>query len=72
MVCFYRVCDGFCGYAIFVKTIIDNRYAFRIIEIYDDHIVIENGLYARVRHPMYSGALMIYLFSPIALGSFMV
>jgi protein-S-isoprenylcysteine O-methyltransferase Ste14 len=35
----------------------------------DDQKVISTGPYARVRHPMYAGALVMLLGMPIALGS---
>jgi protein-S-isoprenylcysteine O-methyltransferase Ste14 len=31
--------------------------------------VIDTGPYAFVRHPMYAGAMLLILFTPIALGS---
>ena len=33
-------------------------------------MVITTGPYAIVRHPMYVGVLIFYLFSPLALGSY--
>jgi protein-S-isoprenylcysteine O-methyltransferase Ste14 len=32
--------------------------------------VISSGLYGIIRHPMYTGALALMFFTPIALGSF--
>jgi len=63
--------DGiiFCGYLLFVLVLKENRYASRVVEVAQDQPVISTGPYAVVRHPMYVGVLMIYLASPIALGS---
>lgn len=57
------------GYALFVRVLLANRYASRVIEVTDDQPVISSGPYAVVRHPMYVAVLMIWLASPIALGS---
>lgn len=57
------------GYALFVRVLLANRYASRIIEVMPDQPVISSGPYAIVRHPMYVAVLMIWLASPIALGS---
>ena len=63
--------DGiiFCGYLLFVLVLKENRYASRVVEVAQDQPVISTGPYAVVRHPMYVSVLMIYLASPIALGS---
>jgi protein-S-isoprenylcysteine O-methyltransferase Ste14 len=58
-----------CGYLLFVLVLKENRYASRVVEVARDQIVISTGPYALVRHPMYVSTLMIYLASPIALGS---
>jgi protein-S-isoprenylcysteine O-methyltransferase Ste14 len=48
----------------------ENSFASRTIEVVTNHTVISTGPYRIVRHPMYSGALLMFLFTPIALGSF--
>ncbi len=58
-----------CGYMLFVLVLKENRYASRVVEVVHDQPVINTGPYALVRHPMYVSVLMIYLASPIALGS---
>jgi protein-S-isoprenylcysteine O-methyltransferase Ste14 len=40
----------------------------RAVAITQDHRLIREGPYARVRHPIYSGALLIYLGLAIAVG----
>lgn len=45
------------GYLIVLATIYQNEYAKPIVEVQDErgHEVIDTGLYAVVRHPMYMG-----------------
>jgi protein-S-isoprenylcysteine O-methyltransferase Ste14 len=47
-----------------------NSFASRIIEVAENQKVISSGPYRVVRHPMYTGVLVMYLFTPVALGSY--
>ncbi len=47
----------------------ENTFTAAIIEVAPDHKVISTGPYALVRHPMYAGALVMFVGVPIALGS---
>ncbi len=58
------------GYIIVFFVLRENSYASRIIEVEKGQKVITTGPYAIVRHPMYLGVLLMYLFTPIALGSY--
>lgn len=58
-----------CGYALFIRVLRENRYASRVIEVEPGQPVISTGLYAVVRHPMYSAVLLMNLATPFALGS---
>jgi len=58
------------GYFLFFLVLRENSYASRIVEVEKDQKVISTGPYSVIRHPMYLGVLLLYLFSPIALGSF--
>jgi protein-S-isoprenylcysteine O-methyltransferase Ste14 len=40
-----------------------------VIEVVRDQAVIDRGPYARVRHPMYAGFLVMGLATPLVLGS---
>jgi protein-S-isoprenylcysteine O-methyltransferase Ste14 len=40
-----------------------------VVEVSEGQKVIDTGPYALVRHPMYLGSAIMYLFSPLALGS---
>ena len=60
----------FAGYMLCLLVFKENPYASRIIEVAPDQEVVTTGLYALVRHPMYLAALLMYLFTPLALGSY--
>jgi protein-S-isoprenylcysteine O-methyltransferase Ste14 len=57
------------GYGFVFLVFRENSYASRIVEIMDGQKVIETGPYRFVRHPMYLGSIVMYTFSPLALGS---
>ena len=58
------------GYLMFFIVMKQNTYASRVIEIQDEQKLIDTGLYSFVRHPMYLGAIILYGFAPLVLGSF--
>ncbi|OFY67461.1 MAG: hypothetical protein A2V64_00675 [Bacteroidetes bacterium RBG_13_43_22] len=58
------------GYLLVFMVFRENSYASRIVEIDKEHKVITTGLYSVVRHPMYLGVLIMYLPTPLALGSY--
>jgi len=60
----------FSGYAFMVLVMRENPYAGRTVEVEPDQTVVTTGPYAVVRHPMYLGVLLLYVFSPLALGSY--
>ncbi|MCX6071899.1 MAG: isoprenylcysteine carboxylmethyltransferase family protein, partial [Chloroflexi bacterium] len=47
----------------------ENEYAGRTVEVEQRQRVIASGPYSLVRHPMYLTVLLMYGFSPLALGS---
>lgn len=47
-----------------------NSYASTVIQVENEQNVISSGPYALVRHPMYLGMVIMSLFMPIALGSY--
>lgn len=57
------------GYALFVRVLLANRFASRVVEVEAGQTLATTGPYAVVRHPMYVAMLAIWLASPIALGS---
>jgi protein-S-isoprenylcysteine O-methyltransferase Ste14 len=58
------------GFFIIFLVFKENSYTSGIIETAKGQAVVSTGPYAIIRHPMYSGALLMLLFTPIALGSF--
>ena len=58
------------GYGLFVLVLRENRYASRTVQVEQGQRVISTGPYAFVRHPMYLGVTLMYLASPLALGSY--
>jgi protein-S-isoprenylcysteine O-methyltransferase Ste14 len=58
------------GYGVFARVLRENSYLSRTVEVDADQRVITTGPYAIVRHPMYVGILLLYLATPIALGSY--
>lgn len=57
------------GFAVVFAVFRENTYTSGIIEVAAQQTVIATGPYALVRHPMYSGALILLAGIPIALGS---
>lgn len=58
------------GYGFVFLVFRENSYASRVVTVEAGQKVISTGPYAYVRHPMYLGALALYIASPLALGSF--
>ncbi|HJN94762.1 MAG TPA: isoprenylcysteine carboxylmethyltransferase family protein [Gammaproteobacteria bacterium] len=57
------------GYLVMLYVMKVNSFAARTIEVEQNQRVIDTGPYALVRHPMYTGAVVMYLATPVALGS---
>ena len=57
------------AYILYAEVLRENTYLSRTIEVQDHQKVIDTGLYAVVRHPMYSATLLLFLSMPLVLGS---
>ncbi|HWP95301.1 MAG TPA: methyltransferase [Syntrophomonadaceae bacterium] len=58
------------GYVFIFLVFKANSYASTVIQVDKEQQVIKTGPYAMVRHPMYTGLLIMMLFTPLALGSY--
>jgi protein-S-isoprenylcysteine O-methyltransferase Ste14 len=57
------------GFLVIFFVFQENSFTSGVIEVDPDQKVISTGPYALVRHPMYSGALIMLAGVPLALGS---
>lgn len=57
------------AYILYAEVLRENTYLSRTIEVQENQKVIDTGLYAIVRHPMYSVTLILFLSMPLVLGS---
>lgn len=57
------------GYYVIFLVFRENSYSSSIVEVADGQKVISSGPYGIVRHPMYVGAILMFLATPLALGS---
>jgi flagellin-like protein len=57
------------GFGLVFLVFRENSFTSAIVDVEVEQHVVSTGPYAIVRHPMYDGALLIFLGTPIALGS---
>lgn len=57
------------GFVIVFNVFRQNTYASCAVETMTGQKVIKSGIYSKVRHPMYAGAGLIIIATPMALGS---
>ena len=57
------------GYLGYMEVMRENEYLARTIKVEQGQRVIDTGLYAVVRHPMYLATLLMFLPMPLILGS---
>ena len=58
------------GYALTIATLMTNTFAAATIVVEQEQKVVSDGLYSLVRHPMYTGGILMFLAMPVALGSY--
>jgi protein-S-isoprenylcysteine O-methyltransferase Ste14 len=58
------------GYFFLFLTFKENKYLAHTVLVTKDQKVVTTGPYAIVRHPMYLSELIMFIFAPIALGSY--
>jgi protein-S-isoprenylcysteine O-methyltransferase Ste14 len=59
------------GLIIMNIALLQNSFASKLLDINREQYLIDTGLYAHVRHPLYAGAILMILSIPIALGSWL-
>jgi protein-S-isoprenylcysteine O-methyltransferase Ste14 len=59
------------GYVMMFVVFRENSFAASTVQVAVGQSVISSGPYALVRHPMYSGALVMFAGTPLALGSWL-
>lgn len=57
------------SYLLYAEVLRENTYLSRTVEVQNGQKVIDTGLYAIVRHPMYSATIILFLSMPLVLGS---
>jgi protein-S-isoprenylcysteine O-methyltransferase Ste14 len=57
------------GFAFFFRVVQVNSFAAGTVRVEEGQKVASTGPYAWVRHPMYAGALILLVGTPLALGS---
>ena len=57
------------GYALYAEVMRENAYLSRTVKVEEGQTVISTGLYAVVRHPMYTASTVMFLSLPLILGS---
>ncbi len=65
------IADGIVALSLFIVFLVfkENTYTSATVEITSGQKVISSGPYSIVRHPMYAGAFLMLIFTPLALGS---
>jgi len=58
------------SFCMFFVVLRQNSYAASTIRVEANQPVISTGVYAIVRHPLYSAALLLLVCTPVALGSY--
>jgi protein-S-isoprenylcysteine O-methyltransferase Ste14 len=57
------------GLVVMNLAILQNPFASKFLDINEDQYLVDSGLYAKVRHPLYAGVIILVLGIPSALGS---
>jgi len=57
------------GYALYAEVMRENAYLSRTVEVQEGQKVVDTGLYAIVRHPMYFATVLMFCSMPVVLGS---
>lgn len=56
-------------YLLYAEVLRENAYLSRVVEVQEGQRVVDTGLYAIVRHPMYTATTLLFLAMPLVLAS---
>lgn len=59
----------FISYLMYAEVMRENAYLSRTVKVFEGQKVVDTGLYAIVRHPMYTATILMFLSIPVILGS---
>ena len=66
----FAACTAFLlAYLLYAFVLRENAFLSRTIEVQENQHVVDTGLYAIVRHPMYSATVLLFLSMPLILRS---
>jgi len=57
------------AYVMYALVLRENEFLSRTVEVQQGQRVVDTGLYAVVRHPMYAATVLLFLSMPVILGS---
>lgn len=65
------IADALVALSFFIVFLVfkENSYTSATIEVSNEQTVVTSGPYSVVRHPMYAGAFLLLIFTPLALAS---
>ncbi|OBG96063.1 hypothetical protein A5698_14630 [Mycobacterium sp. E136] len=58
------------GLILVTVVVVQNSYAAANVQVEGDQKIVSTGLYGMVRHPMYTGSMIMLVGTPLALGSY--
>ena len=58
------------GFFVISLVVIQNGYAAAVVRVEEGQTLVSTGLYGLVRHPMYTGNVIMMIGVPLALGSY--
>jgi len=59
------------SYGLYAEVMRENAYLSRTVEVQQGQKLVDTGLYAVVRHPMYAVTILLFMSIPLVLGSWL-
>ena len=57
------------SYIMYAEVLRENAFLLRTIEVKENQVLVDTGMYGVVRHPMYAITIILFLMIPLILGS---